>query len=313
MSTPSFWRSDGWVKSAQGAAVPGAQIYVCNQPANVDVVPPSPLASIFSDSGGLVPITQPLITDGFGHYDFYAAPGIYTVIVALGGVVQQVYPDQSVGLANSTVGSVFGRTGSIVAQSGDYNISQITGAAAVVFTDRFWGGRGTSDPTNLGTPTTLLPVTGLVTDQKVGVIRFTLDASIVISQVILGATNFTGGVAGGVGIYDVATKNLIFQVGLSSPGTSAPFSTPVNPPQTLVAGDYYFAWTAATTLFAVRSIAMDEVINALLNQDASDIRVAYSSFLGVNGVLPNNLGTLTALDLNVSTAAASYPMVLFSV
>jgi hypothetical protein len=95
MST--FFRSDGWVKSAIGPAVPGAQIYVCApQPANL-TVPPSPLASIFSDNQGLVPITQPVITDGFGHYDFYVPAGIYTLIVALGGVIQQVYPDQSVG------------------------------------------------------------------------------------------------------------------------------------------------------------------------------------------------------------------------
>jgi hypothetical protein len=37
------------------------------------------------------------MTDGFGHYDFYAQAGLYTVIVGLGGLVQQVYPDQSIG------------------------------------------------------------------------------------------------------------------------------------------------------------------------------------------------------------------------
>jgi hypothetical protein len=60
-------------------------------------LPPSPLAAIFSDPFGLVPISQPIITDGFGHYDFYTTPGVYTVVVGLGGVTQQVYPDQSVG------------------------------------------------------------------------------------------------------------------------------------------------------------------------------------------------------------------------
>jgi len=93
----NYFRTDGWVKSAQGAAIPGAQIYVCTQPANVASLPPSPLAAIFSDPFGLVPISQPIITDGFGHYDFYTTPGVYTVVVGLGGVTQQVYPDQSVG------------------------------------------------------------------------------------------------------------------------------------------------------------------------------------------------------------------------
>ena len=87
---------DGWVKSTLGAAIPGAQVYVCAQPANVQV-PPTPLALIYADSAGLFPIAQPIITDGFGHYNFYALSGTYTVLVALAGVVQQVYTDQLVG------------------------------------------------------------------------------------------------------------------------------------------------------------------------------------------------------------------------
>lgn len=93
----NYFRTDGWVKSAQGPAIPGAQIYVCTQPANVASLPPSPLAAIFSDPFGLVPISQPIITDGFGHYDFYTTTGVYTVLVGLGGITQQVYLDQSVG------------------------------------------------------------------------------------------------------------------------------------------------------------------------------------------------------------------------
>ena len=96
---PTLFRSDGWVKSVVGPAIPGAQVYVATQPANVAFAPPSPLASIYSDPNGLVPITQPVITDGFGHYDFYILPGTYTVMVALGGVIQQVYPDQSIGVS----------------------------------------------------------------------------------------------------------------------------------------------------------------------------------------------------------------------
>lgn len=97
----NFFRTDGWVKSVSGPAVPGAQIYVCTQPANVASAPPTPLANIFSDPNGLVPITQPILTDGFGHYDFYAIAATYTIVVAIGGLIQQVYPDQSVGGASS--------------------------------------------------------------------------------------------------------------------------------------------------------------------------------------------------------------------
>lgn len=88
------FRFDGWVKSAQGAAVPGAQVYVCTQPANTSTAPPTPLAAAYSDVNGLVPITQPVLTDGFGHYDFYVAAGRYTIVVALGAVIQQIYEDQ---------------------------------------------------------------------------------------------------------------------------------------------------------------------------------------------------------------------------
>src|ERR1700693_6001495 len=99
MATPTYFRSDGWVKAVTGQAVPGAQVYVATQPANIATAPPSPLATIYSDPNGLVPITQPILTDGFGHYDFYVLPGTYTVMIALNGVVQQVYPDQSIGVS----------------------------------------------------------------------------------------------------------------------------------------------------------------------------------------------------------------------
>lgn len=110
----TYFRADGWVKTALGAAVPGAQVYVCNQPANTNSAPPSPLATIFSDVNGLVPITQPIITDGFGHYDFYTSPGTYTVVIAFGGTIQQVYPDQNIGLAEPSSGSITSSGGSIV-------------------------------------------------------------------------------------------------------------------------------------------------------------------------------------------------------
>lgn len=118
----NYFRTDGWVKSVTGAAVPGAQVFVCLQPAN-QTVPPTPLASVFSDVNGLVPITQPIITDGFGHYDFYAPAAVYTIIVALGGVIQQVYVDQSVGGASGTSGG--GGTALILQVNGTPNANQL--------------------------------------------------------------------------------------------------------------------------------------------------------------------------------------------
>jgi hypothetical protein len=91
----TFFRSDGWVKSVLGQAIAGAQIYVCLQPADATFLPPIPLATVFSDPAGMFPITQPISTDGFGHYDFYAASGIpYTIVVVNQGKLQQLYADQ---------------------------------------------------------------------------------------------------------------------------------------------------------------------------------------------------------------------------
>src|ERR1019366_5402150 len=96
-----------------GPAVPGAQIYVCTQPCNVfpPITPPRTLpvpwngrnlqALIYSDAGA-TPITQPVIADGMGHVDYYALPGLYTVVVVYGGKVQQFYPDQTLGNAGSS-------------------------------------------------------------------------------------------------------------------------------------------------------------------------------------------------------------------
>jgi hypothetical protein len=48
---------------------------------------------------------QPILSDGFGHYSFYALPGVYTVVVMFGGKVQQFYIDQSLGNAGSSSAS----------------------------------------------------------------------------------------------------------------------------------------------------------------------------------------------------------------
>lgn len=168
----NYFRTDGWVKSTLGPAVPGAQIYVCTQPANIAALPPSPLATIFSDVNGLVPITQPIITDGFGHYDFYAAAGVYTIVVGLGGVVQQVYTDQSVGGASGTSGAG-GGTALVLQVNGTTTTNQLllnlAGQGSVVTADAGGGTINitgpvfqTSGATNtLQTKLNLTPGTGI--------------------------------------------------------------------------------------------------------------------------------------------------------
>lgn len=65
-------RDDRFVTDALGRALAGAQVYWCQpQPASTANKPPSPLASTFTDSTGDTALTQPVLTDGFGHADAY--------------------------------------------------------------------------------------------------------------------------------------------------------------------------------------------------------------------------------------------------
>ena|SRR6202795_1949552 len=130
------FRRDEFVKQVTGQAVPGAQVWVCNQPANVSSAPPSPLANISSDVNGLVPITQPIITDGFGHAFFYTAVGLYTIVVAIGGVIQQVYPDQLIG--QSGAGSINLETNSILNPS-QATLNIVGGVFITAVADGFGG------------------------------------------------------------------------------------------------------------------------------------------------------------------------------
>ena len=120
----TIYRADGWVKSALGQAIAGAKVFVCTQPANTVFSPPDPLAIVYSDPNGLLPIVQPIITDGFGHYDFYTLLGLYTVVIVNGGTVQQVYPDQSIGNVNTSGGpSIVAGSGLSVSTDGSGNVT----------------------------------------------------------------------------------------------------------------------------------------------------------------------------------------------
>lgn len=94
----NVFRYDTTVNAANGFALTGVEVYVCTQPANTGAIPPSPLASIFSDNAGADPITQPLLTDGLGNAFFYAATGTYTIVYfdPLGRIPTTIFPDQQV-------------------------------------------------------------------------------------------------------------------------------------------------------------------------------------------------------------------------
>jgi len=94
-------RDDRVVTDAQGRALAGAAVYWCSQPATVEAVPPpSPLLTVYGDIGGTIPVTQPVLTDGFGHADVYLSAGVlYTLVIyhPLFGSNPIVWPDQQIG------------------------------------------------------------------------------------------------------------------------------------------------------------------------------------------------------------------------
>jgi len=107
-----------------GQPAPGTAVYVCTNSAC------SSLVSLFSDPSLSQSVSNPMTTDANGNYYACAAPGSYFVreVLPVGGTVYNYYVTTSPG---STVSSVFGREGNVVAQTGDYNYNQITGVVGL--------------------------------------------------------------------------------------------------------------------------------------------------------------------------------------
>lgn len=92
-------RRDDWLTDAQGRALSGAQVFYCLQPATTSSLPPSPLATIFSDLAS-TPATNPQVTDGFGHAVAYLDDSVlYTMVFVhpLFGANPVVLTDQTIG------------------------------------------------------------------------------------------------------------------------------------------------------------------------------------------------------------------------
>lgn len=103
-------RDDRWLSDGLGRALAGAQVYWCTQPASTADNPPSPLATIYTDLSGDTPITQPVITDGFGHaYAYMDDTVLYTVVFwhPLFGSNPVVLQDQTIGGGGGGGGSTY--------------------------------------------------------------------------------------------------------------------------------------------------------------------------------------------------------------
>ena len=135
-----MFRLDGLVINAIGEAVPAAQVFVCTQPNSVSptnpAIPPSPLATLFADAAGTIPLANPVIVDGNGNYFFYTNVGAYTLVYfdPFNRIPTQVFPDQLVASAGGgSVNSVgltapdgFAVSGSPVSSSGNLGLAYST-------------------------------------------------------------------------------------------------------------------------------------------------------------------------------------------
>lgn len=322
----NVFRTDGWVKTAQGPAVPGAQIYVCTQPANIAALPPTPLANIFSDPQGLVPITQPIITDGFGHYDFYAAAGVYTTIVGLGGLIQQVYPDQSIGGAGSSGGTalILETNGT---PNGDQLLQNLIAGANVTLTDDDAGNITVSSTggavfTTPGGayfwgPGIMGPLTGsgasnlAFSGNTVYAYKFLLQSQFSISKCsYIWTNNFFGGQTLSFAIYDANGNKVLdsgaFDLSLAADTVHTKSIVPV----TLGPGIYYFAQAADASGLTGPSInlfASPTGPDMAKLGNAVSANLATSSQARAAGVMPNTLGTLTAVS-DVTTISVAVPL-----
>ena len=325
----NFFRTDGWVKSAQGPAVAGAQIYVCSQPANVASLPPSPLVNLYSDPNGLVPITQPIITDGFGHYYFYAQPSVVTLVVGLGGIVQQVYPDQSIGgassggtaltletdgaaNANQLVLNLKSGTGiSLVSDANGGVTVNATGGFGIAGKGFFLGPGVMTLPLGFSNPTDTQPFNG--TSTTIYVWQFTLSTSWTLRKCTYVWFNaFAGTPNIGFAIYDSSGNKLIdsgsfsVAIGTSNTPTTNTFSA-----VTLTPGVYYFAQSSVISSTGLSSPGFPFTYGApdgtqfitALNSVISTYFGSAANTRPTGGPFPSTLGTITAIN-NVSPGVA---------
>ena len=103
----TYGRMDFSLQNAQGQAISGAQVNVYTQSACGAAA--GVLATLYPTASGGTPLTQPLITDGFGHQFAYTLPGCVTITYNSPYTGLLTYKDQSI-FAGNLIGYISGVT-----------------------------------------------------------------------------------------------------------------------------------------------------------------------------------------------------------
>jgi hypothetical protein len=174
---PTYYRAQGTVNTAQGPAVSGCEVYICTQPATTTTIPPSPLASLYTDSTGATPLAQPVLTDGLGNWFAYTATGTYTIVFydPNGRIPTTIFPDQPVvtqgGGSVTSVGLTmpveFSVAGTPISSSGTLAVTKANQNANLVYAGPSSG--GAAAPTFRALVSGDLPSGGTVTSVAVSV------------------------------------------------------------------------------------------------------------------------------------------------
>lgn len=142
----------GVAHKQDGAPAPNAMVRICRE--NATGVPCAPLITI----SGLPKVytertlnpslakANPFPVDYLGNFSYALPPGYYKEQIIIGTSVFTQIIEMPTVSGNGSVGSVFGRTGAVFAETGDYTVDQITGAAPI------------ASPTFMGVVS--LPITG---------------------------------------------------------------------------------------------------------------------------------------------------------
>jgi hypothetical protein len=304
----SAYRYDGFVINAIGEAIPGAEVYVCTQPATTNVIPPSPLASLFTDSTGSTPLANPVIVDGNGNFFFYAATGTYTLVYfdPYNRIPTQIYPDQAVltpggGSVSSialTMPAEFAVAGSPITNSGTFAVTKASQNANLAYMGPSSGGAAapgfrslvTADlPAGVGTVTSVaLTLTGSAL-LSLGVTGSPITAAGTLALTVNFAnqaanTGLFGPTSGGSGPVTARAMVPADQPGLAAVTFSATPSFNAG-----VANSFAITLTGNVTSSTVTNATAGQTITFIITQDGTGSRsfVWPANFHGASNIGPD--------------------------